>query len=97
VPISLPVAKGLATAQRMSPIMAQYFFRISQGSYSGAPDQVSEFESRDAAWAEMVRVCGDLIAGVSRSMKQGAEWQMELLDEVKRPVFKIRLVAETIG
>jgi hypothetical protein len=43
------------------------------------------------------KVCGNLLGGVSRSLKQNGEWHMELLDEAKKPVFRIRLVAETFG
>ena len=77
--------------------MSLYYFRISNGCYSGASDQASEFDSREAAWAEMTKVCGNLVGGICRSLKQNAEWQMELLDETKKPVFRIRLVAETPG
>jgi hypothetical protein len=70
-----------------------YFFRISQGRYSGASDQPYEFESREAAWVEMTAVCSNLLGGISRSLKENAEWRMELLDEAKKPVFRIRLVA----
>jgi hypothetical protein len=77
--------------------MPQYFFRIRHGRYSGASDQGSEFESREAAWTEMTKVCGNLVGGISRNLKQNAEWHMELLDEAKNPVFRIRLVAETLG
>jgi hypothetical protein len=77
--------------------MSLYYFRISHGRYSGAADLGSEFESRDAAWAEMTKVCANLVGGISRSLKQNAEWQMELLDEAKMPVFRIRLIAETPG
>jgi hypothetical protein len=77
--------------------MSLYFFRISQGRYSGASDQGTEFESREAAWSEMTKVCGNLAGSISRSLKQNAEWHMELLDEAKKPVFRIRLVAETVG
>jgi hypothetical protein len=80
----------------MGSIMSLYFFRISQGRYSGASDQGSEFDSREAAWTEMTRICGDLLGGISRSLKQNAEWRMELLDEAKKPVFRIRLVAESL-
>jgi len=80
----------------MSP-MSLYFFRISHGHYSGASDQGTEFESREAAWAEMTKVCGNLLGGISRNLKQNAEWQMELLDEARKPVFRIRLVSESLG
>ena len=74
-----------------------YFFRISHGRYSGASDQGTEFESREDAWAEMTKVCANLVGGISRSLKQNAEWRMEMLDEAKKPVFRISLVAETVG
>ena len=77
--------------------MSLYFFRISHGRYAGASDRGAEFETREAAWSEMTKVCGNLLGSLSRSLKQNAEWQMELLDEAKKPVFRIRLVAESLG
>ena len=44
----------------------------------------------------MTGVCGDMIADISRKLSENAEWQMELLDESRKPVFRIRLVAETL-
>jgi hypothetical protein len=81
----------------MGSMMPLYFFRISHGRYSGASDQGAEFDSREAAWAEMTKVCGNLVGSISRSLRQNAEWHMELLDEAKKPVFRIRLVSETLG
>jgi hypothetical protein len=77
--------------------MSLYFFRISQGRYSGAADQPYEFANRESAWNELTAVCADLIGGISRSLQEDAEWRMELLDEAKEPVFRIRLVAESVG
>jgi hypothetical protein len=77
--------------------MPLYFFRISHGRYSGASDQGSEYGSHEAAWAEMTKVCADLLGGISRSLKQNANWQMEMLDEGRKPVFRIRLLAETLS
>ena len=80
----------------MGSMMSLYFFRISHGRYSGASDQGSEFESREAAWTEMTKVCDNLLGSISRSLKQNAEWHMELLDEARKPVFRIRLVSESL-
>ena len=77
--------------------MPQYFFRISHGRYAGASVQGMEFESHDAAWSEMRRICADLLGSVARSLKQDGEWRMELLDAASKPVFRIRLVAESLG
>ena len=77
--------------------MSLYFFRISQGRYSGAADQPYEFANRESAWKELTAVCSDLIGGISRTLQQGTEWQMELLDESKQQVFRIRLVSEAVS
>ena len=76
--------------------MPLYFFRIRNGHYSGASDQGTELADRDAAWRELTSVCANIVGGISRKLKQDSEWEMELLDESKRPVFRIRLAAETL-
>ncbi len=76
--------------------MPLYFFRIRNGRYSGASDQGTELADRDAAWNELTSVCADIVGGISRKLKEDSEWEMELLDESKRPVFRIRLVAESL-
>jgi hypothetical protein len=76
--------------------MPLYFFRIRNGNYSGASDQGIELADRDAAWKELTSVCADIVGGISRKLRQDSEWEMELLDESKRPVFRIRLVAESL-
>ncbi len=44
----------------------------------------------------MTRVCGDLVGGIVRKLRQQTEWRMELLDESRKPVFRFRLLAETL-
>jgi hypothetical protein len=76
--------------------MPLYFFRISHGKYCGVSGPDFDVGDRNAAWAEMTRVCGDLIGDAARDLTQNAEWQIELLDQSKKPVSRIRLVAETL-
>lgn len=75
--------------------MPLYFFRIRNGRYSGCADQATEFADRNAAWKAMTSVCADMAAGIARKLHENSEWQMELLDETKQPVFRVRIVAET--
>jgi len=55
-----------------------------------------EFADQDAARVEMTQVCGDLVGSVCRNLKESADWNMELLDETKKPLFRVRLVAEAL-
>jgi len=74
--------------------MPLYFFRIRNGLHSGASEQGIELADRDAAWQELTSVCSNLLGEICRKLKQNSQWEMELLDESKRPVFRIRLGAE---
>jgi hypothetical protein len=51
--------------------------------------------NREAAFEEPTAVFGDMIGSIARHLQENAAWQMELLDESKTPVFRIRLVAES--
>jgi hypothetical protein len=76
--------------------MPFYFFRIQNGLYSGPCDHGTELADRKAAWKELTCVCGDMAGDIAPKLEENSEWQMELLDESKRPVFRIRIVAESL-
>jgi hypothetical protein len=76
--------------------MALLYFRIVSGELSGSADLGVVFADQAAASSEMMTTCGDLLAQIARKMKLDAEWRRELLDEFKRPVFRVRLVTETL-
>jgi hypothetical protein len=76
--------------------MPHYFFRIRNGQYSGASELGTECPDHNAAWAKMTSVCADMVSGISRKLKQNSEWQLELLNEARQPVFRIRIVSETL-
>jgi hypothetical protein len=78
------------------PAMPQYYFRIRNGRYMGASDQGTECADHGAAWKEMTTACADMAGGILRKLTENAEWQLELLDESREPVFRIRIVSESL-
>lgn len=76
--------------------MPVFFFSVGHGDDACVDNDGAEFADHNAAWKEMTGVCGELIADISRQLSENAEWQMELLDESKKPLSRIRLVAETL-
>jgi hypothetical protein len=74
----------------------QFYFRIRDGRFGGPAHHAIMLADRDAAWTELTRVSRDLVGSIAREIRQNAEWQIELLDESKRPLFRIRLVSETL-
>ena len=75
--------------------MPRYFFRIRNGRYSGVSEHGVELADHDAAWRELTRSCADMVSGICRKLGQNTQWEMELLDERKQPVFRICLVADS--
>jgi len=76
--------------------MPLYFFRIRNGRYSGASEQGIELADNNAAWQELTTSCADMVSGICRKLGRDTQWEMELLDELKRPVFRICLVADSL-
>jgi hypothetical protein len=75
--------------------MPLYYFRIRTGRYSGVSSHGTELPDRDAAWEELTGVCGDMIGSIAPHLTEDTEWQMELLDASKKPIFRIRPIAES--
>lgn len=75
--------------------MPLYFFRIRNGRYSGASEQGIELADNNAAWQELTSSCAEMVGGICRKLGRDAQWEMELLDELKQPVFRICLVADS--
>ena len=76
--------------------MPIFFFSVRNGEQGGVCNDGAEFTDRNAAWKEMTGVCSNMVGDVSRKLVENAEWQMELLDKSRKPVVRIRLVAETL-
>jgi hypothetical protein len=75
--------------------MPLFSFRTRNAGRASASD-ACELEGHDEAWKELTRVCGDLVAGNCRDLKQNSEWSVEVLDGFATPLFRIRLVAESL-
>jgi hypothetical protein len=77
--------------------MPLYFFRIRNGRYSGASEQGIELADHNAAWRELTSSCAEMVGGICRKLGRDTQWEMELLDERKQPVFRICLVADSLN
>ena len=77
--------------------MPLYFFRIRNGRYSGASEHGIELADNNAAWQELTSSCADMVGGICRKLGRDTQWEMELLDERKQPVFRICLVADSLS
>jgi len=74
--------------------MPLFSLRVQCPAQSGDSDP---FEATiHEAWGELTKSCADLVGTACRGLTQNSEWKMELLNEAEKPIFRIRLVAETL-
>jgi hypothetical protein len=93
--ISSPSPIRLEFTERGSPLPS-YYFKISHGKFSGAPETALDFKDDVTACEDMTAVCCDLIADVVRDCAPHSNWHMETLDEARKALFRISLVAERL-
>jgi hypothetical protein len=74
--------------------MPRYYFQIGYGRYQGVSTDHFSVANPNAAWQEMTLVCSDLVRSVTRDLKPNTDWQIVLLNEAKKPLFRIRITAE---
>jgi hypothetical protein len=78
------------------PQLPFYYFRIPHGKFAGAPETALDFKDDNAAREGMTAVCSDFIADVVRDCAPHFNWHMETLDEARKALFRISLVAESL-
>jgi hypothetical protein len=74
--------------------MPHYSFRISQG---GQPETNSTADCRDddAAKREAAGMFADMARDVSERLQSRPDWQIEVADDTGKPIFRIKITAET--
>jgi hypothetical protein len=76
--------------------MPHYYFHVHDGE--SRPDHEGvDLPSRNAAWSEAVRCCGQMLKDIDGRMGHQAEWRMEVVDGLGQPVFTPRFVGTEHG
>lgn len=75
--------------------MPRYSIRISQG---GPPEtnSASDCPDDDAAKNEAAGMFADMARDISSQLQSISDWQMELSDDTEKPIFKIKITAESL-
>jgi hypothetical protein len=76
--------------------MSAYFLRVRNGPFAGVSGHEIEADDPRRAWEALIGVCAEAAPSVCRDLVQNADWQIELLDQVKKPIFRISIIGETV-
>ena len=74
--------------------MPRYFFHIHHDQ-PHFDDVGEELPDKHAAWKEATVTAGQILQTLDGKLKPGLEWRMDVADETSRPIFTLRVIAES--
>lgn len=76
--------------------MPRFFFQMQQGKLPGPVVIEDVLSDSYAARQAALGICADLARDIANGLTDDSEWQLNVMDEHGKPVFRIRLVVETL-
>jgi hypothetical protein len=77
--------------------MPRFVFQVQPGQSPELPPIDAVLAGRDAARKAALDMCADLARDIVAGLTENSEWRLDVRNEINEPVFRIRLVAETLG
>ena len=73
--------------------MPRYYFNVLNLNPGIIDDVGEELPDKEAAWRQATITAGELFKDVDGRLRPGQEWALEVTDEVRRPIYLIRIEA----
>jgi hypothetical protein len=74
--------------------MPKYFFVVRQGDQTSDESDAIEFHDISAVQLEAIKSTGEILRDLDHPIGAGSEWRMEVVDEARKPLFSLRVIAE---
>jgi TATA-binding protein-associated factor Taf7 len=74
--------------------MPKYFFVVRQGDQTSDESDGIEFHDISAVQLEAIKSTGEILRDFNYPIEAGLEWRMEVVDEARKPLFSLRVIAE---
>jgi hypothetical protein len=76
--------------------MPRFLFQVQQARSPGIPAIEDVLSDSFAARKVALGICADLAKDIVAGLTENSEWRLDVLDESGKPVFRLRLVAESL-
>ena len=76
--------------------MPRFLFQVQQGKLPGPFAIEDVLSDSDAARKAALGICADLAKDIVNGLSDDSEWQLKVLNERGEPVFRIRLLVESL-
>ena len=76
--------------------MPRFLFQVQQARFPGIPTVEDVLCDSFAARKAALGMCADLAKDIVAGLTEDSEWRLDVLDESGQPVFRLRLIAESL-
>jgi hypothetical protein len=74
--------------------MPRYFFVVRHGDQASDHSDAIEFPDIGAVQLEAIKSTGEILRDLDYPLEAGSEWRMDVIDEARKPLFSLRVIAE---
>jgi hypothetical protein len=74
--------------------MPKYFFVVRHSGETSDHSEGIEFPDIGAVQIEAIKSTGEILRDFDYPIEAGSEWRMEVVDEARKPLFSLRVMAE---
>jgi hypothetical protein len=76
--------------------MPRFVFQVQSGQSPELPAIEEVLTDHKAARKAALGICADLAKDIVAGLTENSEWRLDVLNETGAPVFRLRLLAETL-
>ena len=76
--------------------MPRFLFQVQHPKSAGIPAIEDVLSDNFAARKVALGICADLAKDIVAGLTEDSEWRLDVLDQSGKPVFRLRLLAETL-
>jgi hypothetical protein len=76
--------------------MPRFSFQVQPGQFPQLPAIEDVLNDCDAARKAALGICADLAKDIVAGLTEDSEWRLDVLNETGEPIFRLRLLAETL-
>lgn len=76
--------------------MPRFLFQVQQGKLPGPFALEDVLSDHYAVRKAALGMCADLAKDIVTGLTEDSEWRLDVLDESGKPVFRVRLLAESL-
>ena len=76
--------------------MPRFLFQVQPNHAPALPAIEDDLSDSQAARKAALNICADLAKDIVSGLTDDSEWRLDVLNEAGKPVFRLRLLAESL-